>query len=293
MAEATNLRQANSRAFSEGLVAEKELTMGTDDQGRQQISGHITIKTDDVNFVRYSVMAREKTNAGGSNPAYEGLVTVMNDYRSIADVGEEGADRVRVNGQLAPFTTQQGADTMGYRASFFTRVTDNYDPHAEFEVELFIQAIVPETNTEGEETGRMLVKGWMPTYNGIEPVELVAEGEIASQVESIFEPGQTATFYGDIINSRVTKVTEIPVAIGKPKQRRETTYKNELVITGATEPYDEDAEVPSQKPYDKNAIKQAIQDRKDRLEERRNRAAAPQRANTRPQTRTSGRTMNW
>ena len=290
----TNLRQSNAKVFIEGLVSEKDLTVKTED-GKTKITGSLTVKTSDVNFVKFSINANEKTNAGTDNKCYAGLLTVMNEYKTIAEVGEEEADKVKVTGDLNLYTSAQtGANIVGFKSNFFNRVKANeeFEQKAEFSVEVFISAIIPEMNTEGEETGRVLVKGWVPTYNGIEPITLVAADDIGAAVECAFEPGQTVEFMGDIVNNRIETVTEIPMAIGKPKKKVKVDFKNELVITGASTAYEE-GETP-EKPYDAEVIKAAIQERTNKIEEAKAKAQSGQKTNnTKPSGAAKGRTLGF
>ena len=292
----TNLKQSELKVNVEGIVSEialvkndpnrdpKKITPGVDN-----ISGSITVKTDDINFVRFMVTVNSKTKAGADNKTYAGIETVMNEYKSIADVGEENADKIRVtSGDLNLFTGRDGSPQVGYKANFFNRIKGEYNPHAEFEAEIYISGIVPEMDKDGDETGRLIVKGWGVTYNGIEPITLIAPKELADAVESTYEVGQTTKFYGDIINSRVEKITEIPMAIGKPKQKIETSYKNELVITGAEEPYDEE------NAYKADSIKLAIQERENKLAEAANQKSGDKNPfDNAPSGASKGRTLNW
>ena len=216
----TNLRQANAKAFVEGVVSEKDLKVVTE-EGKNKITGHLTVKTSDVNFIKFNVNVNEKTKNNTDNKTYAGIQTVMNEYKSIAEVGEEEATRVKVSGDISPFTGKNGEKIVSYKSNFFNRLKadEELEPKAEFSIELFISGINPEIDAEGVETGRTIVSGWMPTYNGIEPIDLVAEGEVAQAVDSGFEVGQTVEFYGEIINNRIETVTEIPVKIGKPRKK--------------------------------------------------------------------------
>lgn len=290
----TNLRQANAKVFIEGLVSEKDLAVKTE-EGKTKITGSLTVKTSDVNFVKFNINANEKTNAGTDNKCYAGLLTVMNDYKTIAEVGEAEADKVRVSGDLNLYTSaQSGANIVGFKSNFFNRVKANeeFEQRAEFSVEVFISSIIPEVNTEGDETGRVLVKGWVPTYNGIEPITLVAADDIGSAVESTFEPGQTVEFMGDIVNNRIETVTEIPMAIGKPKKKVKVDFKNELLITGASTAYEE-GETP-EKPYEADVIKAAIQERTNKLEEAKAKAQGGKTtSNVRPSAASKGRTLGF
>jgi hypothetical protein len=292
----TNLRQAEAKVNVEGVVSEIELTEELNKElGCNQISGYLTLKTSETNFVKFNVRINAKTKNGTDNRAYPGIVTVMNEYRSIAQYGED-ADKVRVAGDLNLYHSDQtGQDVVGYKSNFFNRVTNDYDPHATFDVEMFIQSITPEMNQDGEETGRVCVKGWVPQYeNGIEPLNLVAPEDVADAVSNTFEPGQTVRFFGDIINDRVVIKKEIPVAIGKPKIETHTISKNELLITGASEAYEEG--ISAEAPYPAETIKAAIQERKDRIESRKAMAAAKnaggKTGNTKPSGAARGRQLD-
>lgn len=294
----TFLRQAEAKVNVEGVVSEVELKEEFNSTlGCNTITGFLTVKTSDTNFVRFNVRTNEKTKAGTENKAYNGIKTVMNEYRSISKVGEAEADKVRVSGDLNLYhSDQNNQDIVGYKSNFFNRLNGtNYNPHAEFDVELFISSITSEIDKDGEETGRLLVKGWVPQYdNGVEPLTLIAPNEVADAIESTFEVGQTVRFFGDLINDRVVITREIPVAIGKPKTETHTVTKNELVITGASEAYEED--VTAEKPYSAETIKAAIQARKDRIESRKAQVAAKNagsgRNNTRPSGASRGRTLD-
>lgn len=286
---ATNLRQANTKVKVQGKLSEKVLEKKVVD-GVNAIIGHLTLKTSDTNFVRFDINVKEKTKEGKDNSIYAGMKTIMEEYQSIADAGEEGADVVAVtNGNLNPYTGRDGVDRVGYKSNFFNRVNnpDDFNPHAEFEAEIFIQSIVPEIADE-EETGRIIVNGWVPTYSGIEPIKLVADDATGAAVESMFLPNQTAEFYGEILNEKVVKVIEKPVVIGKPRKEIKTTYKNTLLITGVSPAYEEDSVV---KPYDPEVIRAAIQERKNRMEERKNQSQSQTQNKQKPSGASRGRAL--
>lgn len=286
MAE-TNLRQADAFVTVEGIVSEKDLKKEVED-GKTVIKGSVTVKTSDTNFVRFSVYAAEKTKKGATNPAYAGLETVMDQYKSIAEVGAEEADCVNVRGQLNPYPGRDGREIIGYRANFFNRVKkESCTPKAEFEVELFISSIAPEMVRNGEdieETNRKIVKGWMPTYNGIEPVELIApeENGIADGIGEVFTPNQTTKFFGDIVNAEIVKIREIQTVLGPKRVDKKTSYKNELIITGAEAAYEEGGAI---EPYDKDTIEAAKQERENRLKENQSHSTT----SNRPSAAASGR----
>lgn len=300
MSESTNLRQAEANVEVVGIVSENKLEEVTVD-GKTSIRGELVIQTDTINFVTFNVFVNEKKDNGEVNKTYAGIKTVMNEYASIAKVGREEATKVSVNGQIRPnsYVGKDGQVHVAVRnqSSFFNRYNgspEDFAPHAWFEVEMCISSIAPETYTSGEnageETGRVIVKGWVPTYNGIEPMTLIApvEDGIAEAVMDEYVPGNTVKFYGDIVNNRAVIEETVPVKIGKPKTKVKTIYKNEMVITNASEAYGEDSDVPTPEPYDIDAIKKATVDRELRLEEEKNKAKKPE--TTAPKAKT-GRSL--
>lgn len=309
MAENTNLRQATAKATSIGTVSEKDLKFykvvneeekdANSEAEADGIRGSVTVKTGDTNFVRYNVKIAKKTKAGTENKAYPGIKTVMDEYISIANCPEGSEpDKVRVTGDINLYQGINGEEIINYKSNFFNRLKVDeehpYEPSSEFDVELFIKSMVPEMDTEGSETGRIKISGVVPVYNGVEMITLIAPEEdgIAAAIDSSFEPGQTVEFFGNIINSRVEKITEIPVAIGKPRKKVETSYKNELIITGASEPYDEG--VTPNPPYDADVIKAALQERTNKLEERKaKQQSGSGNSSARPSGASKGRTLGF
>lgn len=296
----TNLRQAESVVKVCGLLSEKSLKVEQID-GVDTILGSLTIKTSDVNFIRFPVRVAAKKKDKTDNSMYASFVTIMNEYKAIADkdVGEELADKIMVDtsknrdGINLYHDKQTGVSKFGFKTNFFNRVknAEDYEPKAEFEIEVYIKSITPEMKKIGEdveETGRMLVHGWVPTYNGIEQITLVAEDEVASAIESTFTAGQTVRFYGDIINNRVETTVTIPMAIGKPKVEKRVEYKNDMLITGASEAYEEG--ITPFPPYDKAVIDKAIQERENKIAEEKAKSQNPS-TNSTPSAAALGRKL--
>lgn len=291
MAE-TNLRQAETSVKVTGILAEKDLKIEVED-GVKKIKGSLTLKTSDVNFIKFPVNVSEKKKDGSKSAIFDGMDTIMREYKSIADVGEDEADRIAVNnGELNLYRSKQtGKNIVSFKTNFFSRIRkEDYEPFTEFSVETYIKSIVPEVNNEGEETGRVLVHGWIPTYSGIEPIVLVAEDEIATAVENTYESGQTVKFYGDIVNNRIETIKEIPMAIGKPRIEKKVTYRNDLVINGSSDVYEEG--VTANPPYSKEAIDRAIQERENAIaaEKEKDNSAS---ATARPSAASRGRTLGF
>lgn len=295
----TNLRQADAKVTVAGIVSDKKLEMTTKD-GVRTIEGTLTIKTADTNFVQMRVRCADKKKDGSENKTFAGVMTVMNEYKSIADVGEDEADRVRASGQINLFrSNNNGNEIVSYTSNFFNRIKANqtFEPKAEFEIEMYIKSLVPEMNKEGEETGRYKIVGWIPTFNGIEPLDLIVPEELADQVSSIYEPKQTARFYGNIIQNITYETIERPAAFGVIKSGSKPNFINELVVTGGSPAYDatdkdEVVEGVNQIPYDPTVIQAAI-DERDRLIKEGQNKPKTNANNAKPSGASRGRQLGW
>lgn len=295
----TNLRQADAKVTVVGIVSDKKLEMKTEN-GVRTIEGTITIKTSDTNFVQMRVRCADKKKDGTENKAFAGVMTVMNEYKSIADDGADEADRVRTSGQINLFrSNNNGNEIVSYTSNFFNRIKSNqtYEPKAEFEVEMYIKTLVPEMNKDGEETGRYKIVGWIPTFNGIEPLELFVPEELADVVSNTYEPKQTARFYGEIVQNVTYETIERPMAFGVKKETK-ANFINELVVTGGSPAYNAETEEEvvkggNQIPYNPDTIQAAIEERDRRIKEEQNKPRTNTANNAKPSGASRGRTLGW
>ena len=294
----TNLRQADAKVTVVGIVSDKNLEMTTKD-GVRTIEGTLTIKTADTNFVQMRVRCADKKRDGSENKTFAGVMTVMNEYKSIADVGEDEADRVRASGQINLFrSNNNGNEIVSYTSNFFSRVknTQNVEPKAEFEVEMYIEKFIPEFNKDGEETGRYKIEGWVPTFNGIEPLTLFVPQELVDAASDAYQSKQTARFYGNIIQNVTYETKEIPMAFGV-KKKVEPQFINELVVTGGSIAYDAETEDEvvkggNQIPYNPITVQAAIDERKRLIEEGQNKPKTNTN-NAKPSGASRGRQLGW
>ena len=293
----TNLRQADAKVSVCGIVSDKKLEMKTEN-GVRTIEGTITIKTSDTNFVQMRIRCADKKKDGTDNKTFAGVMTVMNEYKAIADVGEDEADRVRTSGKINLFRSQNGNEIVGYTSNFFNRIKANQDvtPKAEFEVEMYIKSLVPEVKKDGEETGRYKIVGWIPVYEGIEPLELIVPEELADIVSGTYEPKQTARFYGDIVQNVTYETIERPMAFGVKKETK-ANFINELVVTGGSPAYDaetkeEVVEGGNQIPYKPDVIQAAIEERERLIKEGQNKPKTNTN-NTKPSGASRGRQIGF
>lgn len=299
----TNLRQAETRLTVEGILAEKTLEEVTVD-GKTSIRGNLVIQTTPENQITLNVYINKITNAGTENKAYKGIETVMTNYKSIAEVGLDEATRIRVtNGQVEPNTYYDNNgmehNNVRYKSNFFNslKAGEELEPKADFEIELYVNSIRPEVNTDGDETGRVFVDGIVPLYSGCEIITLIASNEVvdgvdwAEAITNGYEVGQTGKFYGRVVNERKETIKLIPMLGGATREEKSYTYNSGLLITGASNPYEE--ENPNN--YALEAIKAGMAERELLLAEKKKKAVEKNSSSnatgvTKTST-TSGRTM--
>lgn len=284
----TDLRTADAFVTVEGILSEKKLEEVVGDDGKRTIRGTVTVKVDDTNFVTLNVWVNEVTAKGAVNNAFAGMQTVMNEYQSIAEVGEEAATRVFCKrGQLQPNSYVNREDLMirtgvRYSASYLTRVAPGaFSPRAEFEVEAYINTMIEETDKEGQPTGRIKMGLFVPTYRGVEPLEVIVPEEIAEAFDSTFERTQTTKIYGTILSGAIVKEKVIKLVVGGERKEKSTTWINELQATGATAAYEEELEFATE------AIQKALVERDLRLQKEKETAAEAKKKGSAATTATS------
>jgi len=266
------LREADNQVYVEGLFAENRMEVVEVD-GMQVIRGEFDVEIREGEVITFRVYAKEKKQDGSDNSIFKGLKTVKDEYKSIASHGREEADRVRITKGKLGLNEYYGQDGQlkqynQFTTNFVNRVStnDTFKPKAEFEVELFVHSVVDEIKNE-EETGRAILKGYVPLYNGsVIPLQFVVDKEGAEFVKDNYEPGATVKIYGDIINRVEIKEIEENVAFGKPKKKVTRNIVRELLVTGGTEPYDTD----SPKAFDPKLIKATLTEREIYLENLKN-----------------------
>lgn len=289
----TNLRQSKTAVNIEGILSSMNLEeITTPDRGKA-VKGNLVIKVDDTNSISVGVYCTELTNDGKENKAYAGLVTVKNEYKSIADVGEEAADRIHTKADFNTYRNQENKDVVNYKSNFFTRITRELKPQRTFKCEAFISSKSWEVVND-EQTGRLKITGIVPGYNGIInilnmicPVSNEFDENFAEDADNLFEVGETYELNGEIVNARVEKKKQ--AALGQLQS--EVSYKNELIITGSGNAY------PEETAYSAEAIKLAMTEYETTQKQNRDKANNNKDdlpfGNNKPSASGSGRTMKF
>lgn len=272
------LREAENVVKIEGVVAEIRIEEKKGN-GKEYITGEIDIKVnEDVHTI--NIYSNKLNKAGKESGLYKGFQTIKNEYKSTATHGE-AADKVRIDEgkiSLNEYVGQDG-EVKSYpqlNANFINRLAANevFDPKAKFSLEMVV-GFVSEEKKNGEETGRAVIKGYVPLYGGkVIPFEVVVGDKNAvNYVTSSYEKGSTVTVYGDVVNQTIVTKKEVEVGFGKPQEQIKRTTVREYLVTGGTEPLDED----NKKAYDSKLIKKALKDREayhEQMKEKKKNASA-------------------
>ena len=262
----------------EGILSEIDLKYGTFKKNNvdiKSIGGSIKIRVntkinneDTVLEIPVHMFATEFTNAGASNPAFESIERVMNEYVSIAATDENQADRVRITrAQIAmnEYYGQNGNLVSFPRisASFVTKIKkDECKPDASFTAVFMVGNKGYETDREGVETNRYKITGMLPQYGGkvdVVPFYAINPGVIDA-VSNYWNEGDTVKATGKLNFSSRVETYEVKVDFGEATEGQRTISVSELVITGGSStPLEGDFAI------DYNDVKAALEDRKERL----------------------------
>lgn len=271
------MREGINNCVVEGILSEIDLTERTYEKNgaqRDAITGTIKVKVKEVIEgqekeleVPVHFFSNALTNAGSPNPSYESLSRVMHDFKAIAAVGEENADRVRVTGaNISPneYYAQDGRFVTfpRVRGSFVTRIKpEDTQDRAVWEMELFIQDMKPITDSDGVETGGLEIVGIHVGYNERADVVKVKTNDekIAKPIQATFERGQTVPMSGKLNFSSSVVETLEEVEIGEPIKSTRTVFSSDLIITGVKSALEEG--------YSVEDIQKVVQARAARLEQ--------------------------
>lgn len=266
----------------EGILSEIDLEAGSymkDNKTVEKIGGSIKVRVNQMlNGVETELdipvymFANKLTNKGTPNPAYASIERVMNEYKSIAAVGIDAADRVRITGANIRMNEYygQGDKLNSYpriNASFVTKITDmsKFAPEATFSAVFAIGSMGYETDKDGVQIpDRFKIRGIMPQYGGsVDVIDFFATSpNVIDAVSSYWEQGDTVKINGKLNFSSKTEETVVQVDFGEPRIERKTISVSELIITGGSQtPLEGDF------AFDMDEIQSALEARQARLAE--------------------------
>jgi hypothetical protein len=280
------LRQGLNKIEITGVLKESKLSSGKSDNGNY-INGSLVIKAGEFTELELKVFANEKNKEGKVRKVYETLKQILDkELETLADgVPEEEATKVRVWGNegFTPqfreemYVTEANPDEVTTRISLdlgFGNVTvdDRIKPEdykATFDVEMFVVKIQDEIKNH-EETGRVIIKGYVPVYGGeVIPLEVVAgvvededgEFDFAEEIRGSVHEGSTINLWGNIDYKAIIVKKSKGGSLGRAKVEETRTYVNDLVAIGGDIIDDVDLEI------DEELIRQAAKERENKKDE--------------------------
>ena len=263
----------------EGILSEIDLesrSYAKDGRNVECISGSIKVRVTQVLNgkeveleVPVYLFSNKLTKAGAPNPAYTSIEKVMKEFKSIAAVGLEEADRVRITGASIRMNEYYGTtgNLNSYpriHASFINKITDmsKYSPEATFSAIFAIGDMNYETDKDGVEIpDRYKIRGILPQYGGtVDVVDFFALSPNVINGISGWQRGDTVKVLGKLnFTSRVEEKL-IEVDFGEPQVRKQTVSVSELVITGGSA-----APLEGDFAFDWDEIEVALKERQTRL----------------------------
>ena len=222
----------------------------------------------EISEIPISIFATQYTRDNRPNPAYENLQRLKT-MKTVQGYGEAEADVVRLSGASISennFVAKSGNLINGWQIrSSFINSGNNAQDIASFNIDIFIMDMHPEVDNDGEETGRLIIKGAIVQYNSvIDVLEFVVEGaDRVEYIERNWNINDTVNIGGRIrVTSQETTRPASTSSWGEELPETTTRMVRELVITrGSDEPFEEDF------AYDPAEIKKGFNVRKAKIEQ--------------------------
>lgn len=291
------MRQAENKVFIEGILSEIDIVERTytskDGAQKNALAGQIKVRVeqkingiDKILEIPVHVFVNEMTKKGTKNPAYESIDTVRREFISIASgAGVDGADRIRISGasiQMNEYWADENRLSSYPRinASFVQRVKrDEFTPKAQFSTELVVSKMINEVDKDGVETGRLKIEGILPQYGErVDVVPFIAENpNVIDAISQYWQPKDTVKVSGKLNFSSTVEIYTEEQGFGEPIEKKRTINVSELVITGGSQtPLEGDF------AFNEEEIKNALAERKARLEARKAKELARSSSRTAP-----------
>ena len=231
----------------------------------------------EVSEIPVDFIAMRHKKDGTDNTIYETYGKYSTEYHTAQRDGIENATMVNINGRRGNgtlsenmFATAQNPETVvstwNIGATFLNELRGaapgNDAECATFDIEIFILNLDREVNLEGEETGRLKIRGGVVKYGRkLDCLDFFVENPGAvDYIERNFKVNDTAHFVGRLRYTSETVKYESENTWGESIPQTTTKKKRELIITGPgvgceSGPYDED------RSYDPEDIRVLVADR--------------------------------
>lgn len=259
----------NNKVNIVGLLSENNVEQREKD-GRKYVTGNIKIRVGDTD-VPVNVFAFEDTKAGTKNPAYTQIMSVYDKGISLAACGGDVTKATKIRAGSCRFEENMFASRFNGNIISSTRITGSFftlgvneEPKANFSCGICIKSIKDEVNSDGDETGRLLIEGIIEQYNRWDIVNFIAESQQAvDYIRNNWEVKDCVSISGHIVGKTITNTIskENEGGFGEPEEETRTYYRIEYIITSGSEPKDEAFS------YAPESVKEGLADRERRKAE--------------------------
>ncbi len=276
------IRQAHNQVEIEGILSEINLDYKSykDASGKEveAIGGDVKVRVRQVINkgeepttleIPVFMFSQKYKKDGTPNSSYASIQDIKENFTSINMAGgENGADGIRFVGkycslEMNEFYNQKG-QLVSYprvKASFASKVErDRVKEKANFTVELMVADMTQEIIND-EETGRLVIVGSVPQYGGkVDVIKFIASNEgVIAGIQQMWAEADTVKASGKLNFTSRTETFIPEVALGEAEEQTRTISVSELIITGGTEAYDQNA-------FELEDVRQGLAERKSRLE---------------------------
>ena len=269
------MTQANNKVNVVGKLLDVDINEGTLGDSRKYKRANITVRVtqtyggrEETSEIPVSMFAAQRTLQDKPNPGYTQIENLA-EMKTAQNVGIDNADTVRISGANIRennfISRNSGQLIHGWQINTSFINTGSTADVASFVMDVYIMDMKPETDREGDETGRLIIKGAVVQYNGkLDVIDFIVENpDTVDYIERNWNIDDTVEVRGRI---RVTAVEEKPKATesswGEDVPEATTRTVRELIITkGSDEGYEEEF------AYSKADIKKAFNVRKALIEQ--------------------------
>lgn len=195
---------------------------------------------------------------------------MINEYKSIASVGEAEADRIRVSRATISMNEYYRNGTLisqpRINGNFVNRITRDLDPKATFDLEFFVANMKYRVDKDGIEVEPKVleVQAVVPQYGDkVDVMTLIATApDTINGIENYWMKDATVRVQGDLDFSFSVEEYQVgESAFGTPSMHKRTITTNDFVITSGSVPYTD-----GEQEFDKQDISKAVIERRQRLE---------------------------
>ena len=231
-----------------GYLKENLLEVVKNKDGDSVIKGSLIVATDDLSSHKVQFYVNENNRSGEHNDDYDALAELLPEKTiSIASylkstptatfqVAAQMSTKVWVMARFDEYATRSGEreNSMillkGYKAGFKNATdTSPFTPAASFTIDLYINKIEDELDSNENPTGRVKLDGYFPVYDGSAcHIDFVApvEDNIADYIKRNYQATDTVTLTGDLISTMEVVKGESDDKqqfFGRPAEEQRTT----------------------------------------------------------------------